>query len=38
MGLADWGASLPADDGLVDETAGKAVRWVDGKGWVEEAT
>ena len=37
-GLADWGASLPADDeGLVDEAAGKAVRWVEGQGWVEES-
>lgn len=37
-GLADWGASLPADDeGLVDETAGKPVRWVEGQGWVEES-
>jgi hypothetical protein len=37
-GLADWGASLPADDeGLVDEDAGKPVRWVEGQGWVEES-
>ena len=37
-GLADWGASLPeGDEGLVDETAGKPVRWVDGQGWVEES-
>lgn len=37
-GLADWGASLPADDeGLVDESAGKLVRWVEGQGWVEES-
>lgn len=36
-GLAEWGASLPADDhGLVHEDAGKAVRWVEGHGWVEE--
>lgn len=35
-GLADWGAGLPAEDeGLVDEAAGKAVRWVEGQGWVE---
>jgi hypothetical protein len=35
-GLADWGASLPADDGgLVDVTGGKPVRWIEGKGWVE---
>jgi hypothetical protein len=37
-GLADWGASLPpGDEGLVDASAGKAVRWVEGKGWVEES-
>lgn len=39
MGLSDWGASLPADDGgLLDESAGKSVRWVEGQGWVEEST
>lgn len=33
-GLADWGASLPTgDDDLVDASAGKAVRWVEGQGW-----
>jgi hypothetical protein len=37
-GLVDWGASLPADDeGLVDESAGRPVRWVEGQGWVEES-
>jgi hypothetical protein len=37
-GLAEWGASLPAgDEGLVDPSAGKAVRWTPGQGWVEEA-
>lgn len=37
-GLADWGASLPAEDGsLVDDAAGKPVRWVVGQGWVEES-
>lgn len=37
-GLADWGASLPADDeGLVDVSAGKAVRWIEGQGWIEES-
>jgi len=35
-GLADWAASLPVDDeGLVDASGGKPVRWVEGKGWVE---
>jgi hypothetical protein len=37
-GLADWSASLlPDDGGLVDVQAGKAVRWVEGQGWVEDA-
>ncbi len=37
-GLADWAASLPPnDDGLVDEATGKPVRWVPGRGWVEES-
>lgn len=36
-GLADWGARLPTgDEGLVDVSAGKPVRWVEGQGWVEE--
>lgn len=36
-GLADWAATLPADDeALVDVGAGKAVRWVEGLGWAEE--
>lgn len=36
-GLSDWGAGLPAEnEALVDERAGKPVRWVEGQGWVEE--
>lgn len=36
-GLAEWGARLPVDDeGLVDETAGTPVRWIEGRGWLEE--
>jgi len=31
-GLEDWTADLPADEGLVDVTAGTAVRWIEGKG------
>lgn len=39
LGLGGWVASLPVDDeGLVDEDAGRPVRWVEGQGWVEEAT
>jgi hypothetical protein len=37
-GVADWGATLPAgDEGLVDISAGKPVRWVEGLGWVDES-
>ena len=37
-GVAAWGADLPAgDEGLVDPSAGKGVRWVEGQGWTEEA-
>ena len=36
-GLAEWGSTLPVDDeGLLDPTAGKSVRWVDGKGWARD--
>jgi hypothetical protein len=32
--LAEWGARLTDhDDGLVDASAGKPVRWIAGKGW-----
>ena len=38
LGLDEWAASLPADEeGLVDMSSGKPVRWVEGEGWVEEA-
>ena len=37
VGLADWAASLPkGDEGLVDVKGGTAVRWVAGKGSVED--
>jgi post-segregation antitoxin (ccd killing protein) len=35
--LGDWTADLPNDEGLVDVTAGTAVRWVEGHGWVKES-
>lgn len=35
-GLDEWAESLPEDEGLVDVSAGKPVRWVEGEGWVEE--
>jgi Arc/MetJ-type ribon-helix-helix transcriptional regulator len=38
QGLAEWSRGLPVEDteGLVDRSAGKAVRWVPGEGWVED--
>jgi Arc/MetJ-type ribon-helix-helix transcriptional regulator len=36
-GLEEWSRGLPEEDAeaLVDSSAGKAVRWVPGEGWVE---
>lgn len=36
-GLADWTSDLPDDEGLVDVSAGTAVRWIEGQGWVRES-
>jgi Arc/MetJ-type ribon-helix-helix transcriptional regulator len=38
QGLEEWSRGLPEEDvdALVDSSAGKAVRWVAGEGWVEE--
>jgi hypothetical protein len=39
LGMNEWVARLPTDlDDLVDMSAGKAVRWVDGQGWIEDPT
>jgi Arc/MetJ-type ribon-helix-helix transcriptional regulator len=37
QGLDEWARDLPDEDAttLVDTTAGKPIRWVSGKGWVE---
>ncbi len=36
--LAEWFASLPQEDeALVDGSAGRPVRWIEGRGWLEEA-
>lgn len=35
-GLTDWTAELPDDEGLLDTSAGVAVRWVEGQGWIKE--
>ena len=36
-GVAEWGRSLPSEDGegLLEPSQGRRVRWVDGKGWTE---
>jgi Arc/MetJ-type ribon-helix-helix transcriptional regulator len=38
QGLEEWSRGLPEEDAeaLVDNSAGKAVRWVPGEGWVED--
>jgi Arc/MetJ-type ribon-helix-helix transcriptional regulator len=37
QGLDEWAGGLPEEDAeaLVDSSAGKPVRWVPGKGWLE---
>ena len=36
-GFAAWASGLPAgDESLVDVSAGKPVRWVEGQGWTED--
>lgn len=35
-GIADWDAGWdPGDEGLVDDTEGRPVRWQPDRGWVE---
>jgi Arc/MetJ-type ribon-helix-helix transcriptional regulator len=38
QGFAAWASGLPEEDtkALVDSRAGKPVRWIPGKGWVEK--
>ncbi len=36
IGLADWVNDLPQEDDLVDLSGGTPVRWVEGRGWVED--
>ena len=40
QGLEEWTRLLPEDDtaALVDSNAGRSIRWVSGKGWVEGAS
>src|SRR5262249_31372173 len=37
VGLGDWVKDLPEENDLVDLSSGTAVRWVEGRGWVEES-
>lgn len=36
IGLGDWVQDLPEESDLVDLSTGTPVRWVDGRGWVED--
>ena len=38
QGLAEWAGGLPVEgaEELVDASAGNAVRWIPGEGWVED--
>lgn len=36
-GIGDWVKDLPEENDLVDLSTGTAVRWVEGRGWVEES-
>lgn len=36
IGIGEWVKDLPEEDDLVDLSTGTAVRWVEGRGWVEE--
>ncbi len=38
LGLGDWVKDLPEENDLVDLSSGTPVRWVQGRGWVEEST
>jgi hypothetical protein len=35
-GVGDWVTDLPEENDLVDLSTGTPVRWVEGRGWVEE--
>jgi|SRR5579872_1613353 len=36
IGTGEWGKDLAEQSDLVDLSTGTAVRWVEGRGWVEE--
>jgi hypothetical protein len=35
--VRDWVSDLPADETLVDASAGTPVRWIEGQGWTKES-
>ena len=37
IGLGDWVADLPDESDIVDLSTGTAVRWIEGRGWIEES-
>jgi hypothetical protein len=37
VAIGDWVKDLPEEHDLVDLSTGTAVRWVEGRGWVEES-
>ena len=37
IAVGDWVTDLPEENDLVDLSTGTAVRWVEGRGWVEES-
>jgi hypothetical protein len=37
IGLGDWVTALSDEHALVDPSRGTPVRWVEGRGWIEES-
>ena len=37
VAIGDWVTDLPEENDLVNLSTGTAVRWVEGRGWVEES-
>ncbi len=37
IGVGDWLTDVPEEHDLVDLSTGTAVRWLEGRGWVEES-
>jgi hypothetical protein len=37
VGLGDWVKDLPEENDLVDLSTGTPVRWIEGRGWVEQS-